>query len=105
MAKDNATKPSKGATFKPLGNTGDNRHPFGIMASVDTDKGELKRSIPFNPAAVGKAPLSKSQKSKLVGNTAGWTKVPGVEGLSINVCAAMRCAAGAAPVAETTGEF
>ena len=87
MAK---AKASKGNEYKALGNTGATRKPYGVFARFDAESNTLTLVIPVTADAIKGAPMSSSGKSKLVGNTAGFVKVPEVPGLSLSLCASLK---------------
>ena len=58
------------------------RNPDTSRVSVKIMGDEVLVRIPLK----GKAPLSSSGKSHLLGNTGGFTDIPEVEGVRINVC-------------------
>ncbi len=65
---------------------------YGVMARFDPKTRVLDLRIALDEAAIKKAPMSSTGKSKLVGNTSGFTGVelPGGTKLNLNVCATIR---------------
>ena len=68
---------AKATGFEAIG-----RNPDTSRVSVKRMGNDVVIRIPLT----GKAPLSKSEKSHLFGNTGGFTDIPGVKGMRINVC-------------------
>ncbi len=83
-----ATKKSP-AGYSMVGNDKPTR--YGVMASFDEKSKVLSLRIDLTEAAIKKAPMSSTGKSKLVGNTSGFTPFEFDGGkLNLNVCATIK---------------
>jgi hypothetical protein len=67
--KDNA-----GLTFTALAGQG---HAQGVEYAVDAEHEQVYLRVPYGAERVAAAPPSTTGKSKLIGNTGGYTQVPG----------------------------
>ncbi len=78
------------AGYSLIGNDKPTR--YGVMAQFDEKTKTLTLQLDLSDAAVKGAPISSTGKSKLVGNTSGFTSVdfPGVPKLNLNVCATIK---------------
>lgn len=65
---------------------------YGVMARFNPKTKVLDLRILLTEAAIKKAPTSSTGKSKLVGNTSGFTPFELADGdkLNLNVCATIR---------------
>ena len=68
---------AKATGFEAIG-----RNPDTSRVSVKLMGDEVLVRIPLK----GKAPLSSTGKSFLLGNTGGFSDLPGLEGVRLNVC-------------------
>lgn len=79
----------KTGAFTLIGNDRPSR--YGVMARYDAKTHVLDLRIHLDPAAIQDAPTSSTGKSKLVGNTSGFTPFPFDGGkLNLNVCATIK---------------
>ena len=64
---------------------------YGVMAAFDPKTKVLSLRIALDEGAIKKAPMSSTGKSKLVGNTSGFTPFEFDGGkLNLNVCATIK---------------
>ena len=76
---------AKATGFEAIG-----RNPDTSRVSYKLMGDEVLVRIPLK----GKAPLSSTGKSHLLGNTGGFSDLPGLEGVRINVCMTRKVGAG-----------
>lgn len=69
--------------FSDLGNG--KEKTYGVQAAIDGKV--LCLRIPLTDAAIKGAPISASEKSRLVGNTSGFAPMADFPGLRVNVTA------------------
>lgn len=62
------------------------RNPESSRVSVKVMGDDLLIRIPLKGKAAASPPLSSTGKSHLLGNTGGFTDIPEIEGVRINVC-------------------
>lgn len=59
----------------------------GLRYAIDKDTETLHLVVPFGKAAVKAAPVSKTGKSRLLGNTGGFVFIPEIPGAKLNLVA------------------
>lgn len=75
--------------YSMIGNDKPSR--YGVMGHFDPKTKVLSLQIALDEAAIKKAPMSSTGKSKLVGNTSGFTPLEFDGGkLNLNVCATIK---------------
>jgi hypothetical protein len=79
-----AKKAQPGYTL--TGNVSPTAKPHGVLVHVDPADKSLNIKVPLTAEALKSAPISASGKNALVGNTAGFVKLPGTN-LKLNVTA------------------
>ena len=62
------------------------RNPKTSRVSVKVIGDDLLIRIPLKGKAAANPPLSSTGKSHLMGNTGGFTDLPGFKGVRVNVC-------------------